>query len=301
MQQVLNKYMADLKKIGAVYEIVAVNDGCSDGSEDILNSYAKTNRNFRVVTLDGRYGKQAAITAGMDGSDPKSEIVIVADVDLLNPIGILEQIVDRMNGGSEIVYAKRERNGFSKFKSHVSDRIVRISTWIFGVDGLYTGKTNITAFSRSVADVIIAVPERNKFLRTMDTWTGWKIDYMIYTSGYSKIEEKNVVIAAENSIKKSPMVKSRKPLERDNIREHSASLDVMWGCMFGALGLMILGIVFETVVSVQYWITLIVWLMFAMLVLISKIYYLRAVLIKRVGIVRPLSIAKLYEIKDIKN
>ena len=302
MQQVLNKYLEEFKKLGVPYEIVVVNDGCTDGSEEILLETSKLNRVLRIINLDGRHGKQAAITAGMQAIAPDSEVVILADIDILNPVGILKILLDEYAKGEKIVYARREHYGFDRIRMKLNDRMVKIGARIFGVEGKYTGKTNATLFARPVADVIIALPDRNKFARTMDNWLGWKIKYIEYASGYNKTEERNKLAAAHKAAVTRPQVKSHKPIYRDKVREHSASIDICYGLLAMAGVFVILGIVLAVgVFNAVYWIQLIVWLGVILVLAIALMFYMRAILIKRVGIIHGKKTEKIYTIKSVVN
>jgi hypothetical protein len=217
----------------------------------------------------------------------------------LNPIGILEQVIEKIKEGEKIVYAKRENFGFDNIRARVSDTVVRLGSMLFGVDGFYTGKTNIAAYSRTVADVIIALPDRNKYLRTMNTWIGWDIFYMSYASGYNKVEEKNLLADIKHRIKNTPMVKSVKPIDRDRIREHTASIDLSWGLLFIAFVLALFGIVYPIWIGSLWWVHAATWIGVALALLTSLLLIMRAVLIKRVGIVHSIKTPRLYEIKNV--
>ncbi|MDR0461954.1 MAG: glycosyltransferase [Christensenellaceae bacterium] len=301
LQQVLTKYITDLKNTKLDFEIIAVNDGCTDGSEDILRELARLNRNLKVITLKGRFGKQATITAGMDAADKKSDVVMLADIDIANPVGILGQTAARVLNGEKICHARRENNGFNRIKALYSDIWTSLGTKLYGLDGKYTGKANIAAYSRDVADVINAIPANNKYLRTMRPWTGWTVDYLTYASGYNQKEQENVEAAAKESAEKSPMIKGHKSLKRDKVREHTASVDYMWGLVAGTLLMFVFAIVFSTAVKVPSWIFLIVWLVFIMMLFLTFIMNLRAVLIKRIGVINRASDVQIYEVESVIN
>lgn len=298
MQEVLTKYFADLKSTGFAYEIIAVNDGSTDGSLDILKSNAKLNRSLRVINLDGRWGKQAAINAGMDAADEKSAALILADIDVGNPLGIIKRIVDEFRGGEKIVYARREKHGSDAFKMRVSDALVKRSARFFGVDGKYTGKTHISLFSRAVADVIVALPERNKFLRAMDNWAGWNIKYINYAAAYTKIEHRHKVAESKQKAVKSGI----KNTSRDRVREHTPSIDYFIGFIVCAVLMLALGIVMAiNIFDTEIWMHLVAWLAFVFSVLLAFVFYSRAILIKRVGILHSTKTKKIYVVKNVLN
>lgn len=299
LQQVLDKYLADLAKCGVKYEIIAVNDGCTDGSDEVLKGIAKNNRSFRIVNLEGRSGKQAAINAGMELTDPQSDAVIIADIDVLNPVGIIQTIKGRLEEGHPIVYARRHLRGFHKIKLALSDIVVKVGAKFFGIDGNYTGKSNIMAFTRPVADVIVALPERNKYLRTMDTWLGWDIDYVLYPSGYNRVEEKNLHKKIKTETANLPNVKGTRP--RDTAREHSGSKIAFIGFGIAALVALMFGVIYLLdKTGDKLWVHLMLWAIFAFCGLMSMIFFVQSVLIKRVGIIHGKT-AVTYKVVNIIN
>jgi len=295
LQEVLAKYITDLKQIGTPYEVIVVNDGSTDGTDDILLNASKLNRAVRVVNLDGRYGKQAAITAGMDAADKNSVAIMLADVDILNPIGILGKVVDEYKQGNPMVYAKRECYGAGKVRERINHRAVKLGAKFFGVDGSYTGKVNIALYSRSVADVIIALPNRNKFLRAMDNWLGWQIKYIDYASGYNKAEEKAKI--KESVVRQ----KIKGPQARDRVREHTTSVDLCYGFIAATLIMVILGLYFALGTDFAWGWQLMVWLVGVCCAGLAFTLYTRAILIKRVGLVHTVNTDRIYYIKNVIN
>ena len=301
LQTVLEKYFADLDSLNRPYEVIAINDGCCDGSEDVLLSIAKTYRNLRVVNMDGRYGKQASITAGMEIADEKSDIVVLVDVDILNPVGAISQAIARIDSGENIVLGVRENFGFDRVKAFFSDLTVRVGAFCFGISGYYTGKANVAAYSRSVVDVILTLPERNKYMRTMDTWTGWSVDYFIYANCYNNIEAKNILAEAKQKAAVLPKIRGHKPLNRDRCREHSGAMSAVYLMLFSALATLVCGLCFTLALpNAEPLFQLLIWASFVILLGAALMFYIRAVLVKRIGVIYPRT-SKIYEIKNVVN
>lgn len=278
------------------YEIIAVNDGSDDGTLDILTSAARLNRNLRIINLEGRWGKQSAINAGMEAA--KGDVVILADIDVLNPIGVLQRMIKEHLKGSEIVYAKRERHGLDAVKNAWSDGFVRVATGLFGIEGHYTGRTHLMLFGRNVVDVINALPHKNKLLRTMDTWLGWEINYITFASGYNKSEEK----AKHNAAVAQFKGKGKEPPARSNIREHSASR--VYGSALGWLSIVALAVsvVLMFAVEIDFFYHFVLWSVALIFGFLSMLFYCRAALIKRVGIIYNKKFTdEIYQIKNIIN
>jgi len=300
LQEVLAKYVSDLKNLKTPYEVIVVNDGSNDATNDILLQYAKLNRYLRVVTLDGRYGKQAAITAGMDASDPDSDMVILADIDILNPVGIIKKLVEEFHEKNcAILYARREHDGRMKAKRRFADRMVGVGIKIFGLQGKYTGKTNIALYSRAAADVIIALPNRNAFLRTMDNWVGWDITYTTYAKAYTEHEHRRKM--HESKTRHREQFAKTHNVKRDNIREHSASVDVAWGMLFAGIILIIAAIIIAVLSVGQAWVYILFWLGAVALFCIAYMFWVHSILVKHIGLMHTTMTKQIYVVKDVIN
>jgi len=297
---VLAKYKEDLanccKQIpNSSYEIIAVNDGSNDASVTILLKEAKLNRNFKIITLTERFGKQAAITAGFEVAD--GDVVMVADVDLLNPLGVFEKLLVEYIDGAHIVYGYRRKFGRERLKHRISDAMVNLSTKVFGVDGSYTGKANIMLFSRDVADIIQAIPGKNKLLRTMDDWVGYQIKPVTYESCYTKAEVKTKVKAAAVLDKHQGLP----PSYRSTTRDHTSStIYTIAGAVLAALFIGI-WIMLDILLSIGLW-----WHVFSMFILITIIsctvlFYARSIMIKRIGVVHKDDGEAIYIVNNVVN
>jgi glycosyltransferase involved in cell wall biosynthesis len=97
------------------YEILYVNDGSKDQTINILNGIRKENERVSVIDLSRNFGKELALTAGLDHAS--GDAVVVIDTDLQDPPEIIPDLVSKMLEGYDIVYAKRsERDGETLFK-----------------------------------------------------------------------------------------------------------------------------------------------------------------------------------------
>ena len=299
LEEVLSNYKADLKgvceKIKGTYEIIAVNDGCTDASPDILVKEGRLNRSLRIINLEQRYGKQAAITAGMDAAT--GDVLILADVDLLNPIGIIERMVEQHKQGSAIVYAYRDHIGFEKTKMWFSDRMVGLATRLFGVAGIYTGKANLQLFGRDVADVIISLPNKNKLMRAMDNWTGFTIDKVNYVSGYNKTEIVEKVAEAKARDKRNGIVLP----PRSTAREHTASKVYSLTSALASVAFLVFWIILASFTTIGLIWSIVMAVSLVALVLVAVLLYARSLMIKRLGVVYNQIEGSIYKIKSLMN
>jgi glycosyltransferase involved in cell wall biosynthesis len=295
IKDVLRKYVDDLENIRKTldmsWEVVAVDDGSSDESHLMLLKYAKQFRNFKVVALNGRYGKQAATTAGFAVAN--GDAVIVADIDLLNPAGIFTKVVKEwLETKAPVIHCYREFIAGEKRKAVISDRSTRFSMKLFFIDGYYNGKVNIALYSDDVADVIRSNPTKNKYMRAVDNWIGWEPREVWYASEYSREE----IIQKTEELKRRH---GRIVLPRDVGRENSPSK--IYGFLFAFFAAIAIGF---GVITVPWNVEIYTVIMFGLgviLLLLSFLFFMRSVLLKRIGIVNYREGEIIYEIKSILN
>jgi glycosyltransferase involved in cell wall biosynthesis len=298
LEEVLNKYIADMEEIhnryDAKWEVVAVDDGSGDKTPAILIKYAKRYRNFKVITFDGRYGKQAAITAGFNVAD--GDVIMIADIDLLNPEGVLTKIFkEYYDSKSPIVHGYREFIANEKRDAVISDFFTRLATKLFWIPGRYNGKIQVALYDNDVADIIRSQPTKNKYMRTMDNWVGYEIREVWFESGYNRVELKEKM----DELKYRQSQFAQVVVPRDRGREHTATR--IYALVFMALS--ILSFVFAIITIKQ---TTLLYC-FAMVLLgivlwfFAAMFFLKSMILKRVGVLKYREGETLYEIRSILN
>lgn len=161
-----------LDQTGASWEVVAVDDGSSDRTRELLEEAAATEGRLRILALARNFGHQIAVTAGLDHA--AGEAVILMDGDLQDPPELILDMIERWRAGHEVVYAIRsEREGESRFKKLTALVFYRLIYRITDVDiPLDTGDFRL--LDRKVVDALNAMRERNRFIRGMTSWVGYR-------------------------------------------------------------------------------------------------------------------------------
>ncbi|BBN99370.1 glycosyltransferase family 2 protein [Sporolactobacillus terrae] len=154
------------------YELLFVNDGSRDRTSEILNYISEGDTHVKVIEFSRNFGHQIAITAGMDYA--MGQAIVVIDADLQDPPELILQMIGKWKEGFEVVYGKRmERKGESFFKKKTAAlfyRILRVST---DIDiPLDTGDFRL--IDRRVCDEMKRIPEKNRFIRGLVSWVGFK-------------------------------------------------------------------------------------------------------------------------------
>jgi dolichol-phosphate mannosyltransferase len=161
-----------LSKTDLHYEIVYVNDGSRDRTLEILRELAAGDSHVRVVSFSRNFGHQVAVTAGVDFTT--GDAVVLIDADLQDPPELIPDMVRLWRDGYQVVYGTREsRIGESAFKLLTAKYFYRIINSISDVEiPLDTGDFRL--MDRCVVDVLKNMPERDRFLRGMVSWIGFK-------------------------------------------------------------------------------------------------------------------------------
>ncbi len=161
-----------MTKSRLTWELVLVDDGSRDGSIELIRKLAKKDAHVRPVIFARNFGHQIAVTAGLDYCRGKAAVVI--DADLQDPPEVILELVRKWREGFQVVYAVRsEREGESWFKRTTASLFYRIVYRITEIK-IPLDSGDFRLLDRAVVDVMCEMPERNRFLRGMATWVGFK-------------------------------------------------------------------------------------------------------------------------------
>jgi glycosyltransferase involved in cell wall biosynthesis len=161
-----------LKPLNITYEIICINDGSKDNTFKFLLDYHHQNPFIKVVNLSRNFGKEAAVTAGLDFASGMA--VIPIDADLQDPPELITELLEKWREGYDVVYGvRRSRHGESWLKRFTANNFYRtigkISTVPIPAD---TGDYRL--LDRKVVEVLKKMPERNRFMKGLFSWVGFK-------------------------------------------------------------------------------------------------------------------------------
>jgi glycosyltransferase involved in cell wall biosynthesis len=153
-------------------EIIFVDDGSKDNTRQLLKNYAAQDSKIKVICFSRNFGHQIAVTAGIDAAS--GDAVVLIDADLQDPPDVVHQMIDKWKEGYDVVYGKRiERPGESVFKLASARGFYRLLNQLSDVPiPLDTGDFRL--MNRAVVDTLRAMPERDRFVRGMVSWVGFK-------------------------------------------------------------------------------------------------------------------------------
>ncbi|MCI1945641.1 glycosyltransferase family 2 protein [Clostridium luticellarii] len=169
-----------LKKVmdaaSEAYEIIFVNDGSSDRTREKAENICGEDENIKLVNFSRNFGHQPAITAGMRVSS--GEAVVVIDADLQDPPEVILKMIEKWKDGYDVVYGKRfQRKGESFFKKFTAGAFYRILKSMTSID-IPVDTGDFRLIDRRVCDVLNSLPEKNRYVRGLVSWIGYRQTYV---------------------------------------------------------------------------------------------------------------------------
>lgn len=162
-----------LAECSRAWEVIVVDDGSTDATPALLSTWAQI-RGFRVLQLSRNFGKEAALTAGLQACS--GEVVVMMDADLQHPPALIPTFVQRWQEGHDVVYARRagrddeswlKRRGAGWFYTLLNARGARRRFTVPADAG------DFRLMDRRVVDALLSLPERNRFMKGLYAWVGF--------------------------------------------------------------------------------------------------------------------------------
>ena len=154
------------------FEVVLVNDGSRDRTLELARSALDRYPGLVVVSLSRNFGHQIAATAGLDTA--RGEAVVLMDGDLQDPPELIADFVAKWREGYDVVYATRkQRKGESRFKVFTASLFYRVIKRLTNVS-IPVDTGDFRLMSRRVVDALGRTRERNRFLRGLVSWVGFR-------------------------------------------------------------------------------------------------------------------------------
>ena len=158
-------------RIGADYEIVFVDDGSTDDTLAQIRSSCTTHPKVRYISFSRNFGHQAAVSAGIEAAT--NDAVIVMDGDLQDPPEIIPELLKKRDEGWDVVYAVRRNR-----KEHLLIRLCyflfyRVLQRIADIQ-IPADSGDFCVMDRRVVDVLKRMPERNRYVRGIRAWVGFR-------------------------------------------------------------------------------------------------------------------------------
>jgi len=167
-----------LESITIDFEIVCVDDGSSDLTMANLMRHHGRDSRIKVLSLSRNFGKDTALSAGLDYA--RGQAVVPIDADLQDPPELIADMVAKWREGYEVVYARRSHRDSDDMSKRVTANLFyRIHNWIADVR-IPDNTGDFRLMDRRVVEAVKHLPEKTRFMKGLFAWVGFKqigIDY----------------------------------------------------------------------------------------------------------------------------
>ncbi|PIS23257.1 glycosyltransferase [candidate division WWE3 bacterium CG08_land_8_20_14_0_20_40_13] len=162
-----------MQEVASNYEIIYINDASPDKSQEILEKLASKDKKLTVMTHSRNFGVQSAFTTGMIQS--LGDAVVIMDGDLQDPPELIPEFIKKWQEGYDVVYGHRSKRekGMGRFWEFAMHKFYEFLNSISYVKPL-VDVGEFSLMDRKIVDIINALPEKDRFIRGMRAWTGFK-------------------------------------------------------------------------------------------------------------------------------
>ena len=166
-----------LTQISSAWEVIVVDDGSSDRTPELMSVFARIS-GFHYLQLSRNFGKEAALSAGL--ATASGDVVVCLDADLQHPLALIPEMLERWKAGVDTVYAVRKNRGDESWLKRVGAAI------FYGILGqgqrvrIPPDAGDFRLMDRQVVDALLQLPERNRFMKGLYAWVGFKAEPILY-------------------------------------------------------------------------------------------------------------------------
>ena len=153
-------------------ELILINDGSGDRSLNLMRELQERDARVCYISFARNFGHQAAVTAGLNFA--RGQVIVVLDADLQDPPELIPKMIESWQAGYHVVYAQRtKRKKESWFKRLTAYVFYRLLQQLADVD-IPADTGDFCLMDRQVVDVLNSMPERNRYIRGLRAWIGFR-------------------------------------------------------------------------------------------------------------------------------
>lgn len=170
--EMYRRVSAVMDRLDGAVELILINDGSRDRSLRLMRELHDCDSRVCYLSLARNFGHQIAVTAGLNFA--RGEVVVILDADLQDPPELIPDMVEMWRQGYQVVYAQRsQRRKESWVKKFTAYGFYRLLKKLADVD-IPTDTGDFCLLDRQVVDVLNSMPERNRYIRGLRSWIGFK-------------------------------------------------------------------------------------------------------------------------------
>tara|TARA_R110001592_G_scaffold16881_18_gene71789 strand:+ start:7267 stop:8229 length:963 start_codon:yes stop_codon:yes gene_type:complete len=156
------------------FEIIYVNDGSTDSTMDKLLAISKSDKRTLIINLSRNFGKEAAMTAGID--NVKGDALIILDADLQDPPSLIPDLIKMWKDtGADVVYGQRLiREGETWFKKFTANGFYKVINFIASNVEIPKNTGDFRLMNRRSIDALVQLREKHRFMKGLFAWIGYK-------------------------------------------------------------------------------------------------------------------------------
>lgn len=171
IEHFLRETGAVLEPLQLPFEYVFVDDGSRDNTADLISEHLQNGLPGRLVGLSRNFGKEAALSAGLEHA--KGDVVVIIDADLQDPPQLIPQMIDGWRAGYDVVYGLRvDRSSDTLMKRSSADMFYRVFNRLSNIH-MPANAGDFRLIDRVVVNALLRLPERNRFMKGLFAWVGF--------------------------------------------------------------------------------------------------------------------------------
>lgn len=165
------RLLATLSTMNIIYEVIYINDGSRDASMRVLAELCARDESTSCIDLSRNFGKEIALTAGIDHSE--GDAVVIIDADLQDPPEVIPAMIEKWREGYDNVYAtRRRRQGETMLKKFTATMFYKVIGALSKVD-IPADTGDFRLLSRRAVNALNQLREQNRFMKGLFAWIGY--------------------------------------------------------------------------------------------------------------------------------
>jgi polyisoprenyl-phosphate glycosyltransferase len=178
LPELSRRVIAVMDQLPGPSELILVNDGSADRTLDLLRQLHQQDPRICYLSLARNFGHQIAVSAGLNFM--RGQAAIILDADLQDPPELIPNLIGQWQAGYQVVYAqRRQRRQEAWLKRLLAYSFYRLLKQLADVD-IPTDTGDFCLIDRQVVDVLNAMPERNRYLRGLRSWVGYRQTAVVF-------------------------------------------------------------------------------------------------------------------------